>query len=846
MRILTEKINLDLNQNGIQATIDLREGDIESRLIIATLRGHGDAFRPDDNVIAVIRAKKPDGTIIFNNCVVEDGKVKFLITSQYAAVEGNYNACIEIVKNGEVLYTPKFAIHVSNNELSDSEVESSSEYTELTTALEQALTALELAESLNLLVYLDDLETPGDNKHLYVLRDEDDRPVGFPLVYDVDEQMYIALRDPLVKELDPETSPVYDDTDIRLLISQEAIARQAADNKKVNVSSYITDKANIEEEIAVERARIDQIANTPGSTTGDLELADIRVGADGVTYTSAGASVRTQLTDLDSSIKNVSDGNNVYDVNEFSRGQIENGSDGSYYLDRIKLTSIHNSGDFPKVFKTKSGFSASFVIYDSDGVYQYQSEYLTDYVIDKNTNYRLVIKDNSHVEADRSTPANISSLKSKLFFNSVVTSNIELAYKGKMNKTLLDVDMEMGMIGSDGNNNENEYNKPRKMRCVSYVYLNKGDVITVKNSALRMMVFHFGMHKVFTSQTSWITTSYTSEKDEYIRIQFARVDDNIILDKYKSMFRKAITIDNNISDILANINNNITDLQALGGKCNYNGEKLDLNKYTYDIEELWNFSNPTTTGTFVKEASAYNNGVVFKCYHTNLIQLYNFTDGTKIAEFPITCGHGDCIDFSNEYYDSNDEFPLAYITADTNPATVYINRITRSAATLIKTLTFPLDKTGYYAGHCLDNINNVIYQLGYKNEDYQTTDNDNHMIVSKWDLSKLTDNGDGTYTPAFINSFTLPFIDTSQGQAFLNGKMYVMSSNPYVPSGGRKTKIYVIDVGGQRISNILNDWWLRISDNEGEGVFFVPNVNNNFKYDMILDIQTRGLYRITF
>jgi hypothetical protein len=120
------------------------------------------------------------------------------------------------------------------------------------------------------------------------------------------------------------------------------------------------------------------------------------------------------------------------------------------------------------------------------------------------------------------------------------------------------------------------------------------------------------------------------------------------------------------------------------------------------------------------------------------------------------------------------------------------------------------------------------------------------MIVSKWDLSKLTDNGDGTYTPAFINSFTLPFIDTSQGQAFLNGKMYVMSSNPYVPSGGRKTKIYVIDVGGQRISNILNDWWLRISDNEGEGVFFVPNVNNNFKYDMILDIQTRGLYRITF
>ena len=80
-------------------------------------------------------------------------------------------------------------------------------------------------------------------------------------------------------------------------------------------TAFVSDNLNAQnEEIEVLRARMDTFSHlTSGSTTGDAELMDARIGANGITYPNAGDAIRAQVTDLEHLINSeVNYGVNAY------------------------------------------------------------------------------------------------------------------------------------------------------------------------------------------------------------------------------------------------------------------------------------------------------------------------------------------------------------------------------------------------------------------------------------------------------------------------------------------------------------------------------------------------------
>ena len=89
---------------------------------------------------------------------------------------------------------------------------------------------------------------------------------------------------------------------------KERSERKTADEteKSERIAADAKEKSERQKEIATERARIDQLTKMgEGSTTGDAELADIRVGNEGATYSNAGNAVRFQTKDVPAMMDNL-------------------------------------------------------------------------------------------------------------------------------------------------------------------------------------------------------------------------------------------------------------------------------------------------------------------------------------------------------------------------------------------------------------------------------------------------------------------------------------------------------------------------------------------------------------
>lgn len=196
---------------------------------------------------------------------------------------------------------------------------------------------------------------------------------------------------------------------------------------------------------------------------------------------------------------------------------------------------------------------------------------------------------------------------------------------------------------------------------------------------------------------------------------------------------------------------------------------IDYDDYTY--ESLYTVSGITS---HTQGMDIYD-GVIVAFKADNLMYTFNLSDGSVIGSaITAKSEHGGSASFSDVFYDESDRFPLLYVSSDLTPCEIYVNRITTTSSTLIRTLVLPLDKAGYYGKATLNG--NALYCLGYKENSY-TSDGggSNKVIISKWDLSNLTDNGDGTYTPAYVSSFERAFIYVLQFVTFHDGMIWAGS-----------------------------------------------------------------------
>ena len=159
------------------------------------------------------------------------------------------------------------------------------------------------------------------------------------------------------------------------------IVEKKFDQVNSNLTGEISRAKEAEETL---KSRIDTIASLPeGSTTGDAELQDIRVKADGTTATSAGNAVREQFSELKSDLDNqtfFASGCNwikeLY-INELGR--------------KNDVSIINNIGSEPSIkrlfFATSDGksFSAVAVITDNPtnivAIYKYDTYDIVGYII---------------------------------------------------------------------------------------------------------------------------------------------------------------------------------------------------------------------------------------------------------------------------------------------------------------------------------------------------------------------------------------------------------------------------------------------------------------------------------
>ncbi|MBO4795761.1 MAG: hypothetical protein J5553_00090 [Verrucomicrobia bacterium] len=274
----------------------------------------------------------------------------------------------------------------------------------------------------------------------------------------------------------------------------------------------------------------------------------------------------------------------------------------------------------------------------------------------------------------------------------------------------------------------------------------------------------------------------------------------------------------------------------------YSGERIDLTSPVMNIGYLF-------TETHEVKDSSIQGAAVYGKY---LFQFNNFRE--RCAIYDLETGklvqtielerdkllHCNNANFSRQYYDGSDPFPLLYISMENIlKHNVMVYRLTGKEGEFrmepVQTITWPKpeDCGCYYPNVILDNENGKIIQMGYTQNNFHVAEG-NKLIIRVYPLP-LREKGDVTFTPADAEkSFELPCVTATQGAFCRNNRIYQI----YGINLQEGLSLRVIDLDREKFVTCVNLPDIGIKG-EQEGIGF-------YKEGIIMTGQDRRVHFLTF
>lgn len=266
----------------------------------------------------------------------------------------------------------------------------------------------------------------------------------------------------------------------------------------------------------------------------------------------------------------------------------------------------------------------------------------------------------------------------------------------------------------------------------------------------------------------------------------------------------------------------------------YQGEKVSFVDNGFTSEIIGNLS----AGVSSRQGGAIYGDYLFQFHNTlQTIVVYNLKSGKNVQTLnltPISNHHAGSGGFSNEFYDSTDQFPILYISS------MYENRIygyrisgTEEGTWTIETVrTITLDIEGLFIPNItVDRENNMIVAFGYTKNSWSDSSN-NLSVITSFVLPALS-SGDVTITTADCSDMRkIPFIYAEQGAFARLGKLYLSYGNTVSKCG-----MFVIDyISGIAVSH---------APFEPLGNF-EPEAFALYNGNIIMTGQNGRIYKLTF